>query len=234
MPTPSPSQARLRAFVRRETRLRDVPDLPALRLYTGDDVMALCQRAGNELGQADPPLPFWAFPWAGGLAVARYVMDHPEVVAGRRIVDLAAGSGLCGIAAMRAGARGVRSIDIDPLAEAATRLNARANGVAIAFSRRDCLDDPPPMDADLILAGDVCYEDTFARRALAWLRGAVTAGIPVLLGDPGRRYLPGSGGALRRVADYEVHTTRELEPEAIRTGTVWAVEPGTAAATLPR
>src|SRR4249919_2307916 len=152
----SPSPAQLRGFVRRTTRLRPVPDLDGVRLHQADDAMAILQLAGNELGQADPPLPFWAFAWAGGLAVSRYLVDHPAEVAGKRVLDLASGSGLCAIVALRSGAEAVEAVDIDPFSEAAVALNARANGVRIGFSRRDILGEEPPA-CDVILAGDVCY-----------------------------------------------------------------------------
>jgi predicted nicotinamide N-methyase len=214
---PAPTPARLTAFVREQTRLVPVPDLPDIRLHRADDVMTVLARAGELLGQEDPPLPFWAFPWAGGLGVARYLVDHPETVASRDVVDLAAGSGLCGIVAARLGAASVLAIDIDPLAGAAVALNARANGVRIGFAGRDPLDDEPPA-CDLILAGDVCYEETMARRMLAWLGRAADRGTQVLIGDPGRAYLPARG--LRRLGAYEVRTSRELEPSDVRTSSV--------------
>ena|SRR5436190_10695110 len=204
----SPSPARLRAFVRRHTRLRDVPDVPGLRLHTGDDVMEICRLAGLELGQPDPPLPFWAFPWAGGLAIARHLVDHPELVAGRRVVDVASGSGLCAIVAARNGAADVTAFDVDPIAEAAATLNARANRVQLVARRADPLGTPPP-ECDVILAGDVCYEETMAARMIAWLRTAADHGVDVLLGDPHRRYLPPD---LEALATYRVETSRELEP----------------------
>lgn len=213
----APSQARLTAFVRTQTRLLPVAEFPDIRLHRADDVMTVLARAGELLGQADPALPFWAFPWAGGLGVARYLVDHPETVAGRTVVDLAAGSGLCGIVAARLGAASVLAIDIDPVAAAALALNARANGVRIAFSGRDPLDDKLPT-CDVILAGDVCYEETMAGRMLAWLGRAAARGTDVLIGDPGRAYLPGRG--LRRLAAYDVRTSRELEPSDVRTVSV--------------
>ena len=193
--------------MRRQTRLADVADVPGLRLHTGDDVMAILQLAGRELGQADPPLPFWAFPWAGGLAIARYLLEHPDVVAGRRVVDVAAGSGLCAIVAARLGASVVEAFDVDPLAEAATELNARENGVRVTFRRTDPLESDPP-DCDVVLAGDVCYEETMASRMIAWLRRAAAQERTVLIGDPHRRYLPRD---LDLLAEYLVHTSRELE-----------------------
>jgi predicted nicotinamide N-methyase len=205
MPTQSP--ANLRAFVRRHTRLTPVPGLPGLRLQLADDVMVVMQLAGTELGQPDPALPFWAFAWAGGLAVSQYLVDHPEEVAGRRVLDVASGSGLCAVVAMRLGAASVHAVDIDPFSQAAVALNARANGVRVGFSRQDLLGAPPP-PCDVILAGDVCYEETMAGRMLDWLRLAARGGTRVLLGDPGRAYLP---AGLERLASYRVRTSRELE-----------------------
>ena len=220
MSTPSP--ANLRAFVRRNTRLLPVPDFPEVRLYQSDDVMAIMHLAGSELGQADPALPFWAFPWAGGLAVARYLADTPAEVAGLRVLDIASGSGLCAIVAMKSGAAWAHAVDIDPLSEAAVWLNARANGVHVGFSRDDVLRDPPP-ECDVILAGDVCYEETMAARMLAWLGAAARAGIRVLIGDPGRAYLP---PGMERLAAYEVRTTRELEDREIKNAAVYTFPAG--------
>ena len=215
----TPSQARLRAFVREHTRLVAVPGLPGLRIHTGADVMALCQQAGELLGQADPDLPYWAFPWAGGLAVAHHLAVHPDEVAGGSVLDLAAGSGLCGIAAVRAGATAVEAVDVDPLAGAAVWLNARANGVRLGFIGRDLLDEAPPL-VDVILAGDVCYQAGMAGRILPWLRRAASAGTRVLLGDPGRAHLPGD---LEAIATYDVQTSRELETAGLTPVSVYAL-----------
>ena len=199
MSTPSP--ANLRAFVRRNTRLLPVPDFPDMRLYQSADVMEVMHLAGSELGQADPALPFWAFPWAAGL----------------RVLDIASGSGLCAIVAMKSGAAWAHAVDIDPLSEAAVWLNARANGVHVGFSRGDVLRDPPP-GCDLILAGDVCYEETMAARMLAWLGAAARAGIRVIVGDPGRAYFP---PGMERLAAYKVRTTRELEDRELKEAAVY-------------
>lgn len=215
-----PSPAALRAFIRRHTVVRPVPDFPGVRLHQGDDVMELCSLAGIELGQPDPPLPYWAFPWSGGLAVARYLLEHPGEVAGRSVLDLATGSGLCAIVAMRLGARSARGVDIDPLAAAAADLNARENGVRVDVIRRDVLDDPPPPSVEVVLAGDVCYEETMATRVVDWLRHAAGQGSRVLLGDPGRTYLPRD---LELVASYRVRTTRELEANETRESFVYVV-----------
>jgi predicted nicotinamide N-methyase len=203
----SPSPSSLRAFIRRNAPLRSVPDVPEVRLHMADDVTALCRLAGDRLGLADPDIPYWAFPWAGGLALARYVMERPECVANKRVLDLGSGSGLCAIVALRAGARSVTAVDIDPFAEAAIALNGRANRVRVGFNGWDILGDPPPA-CDVILAGDICYEETMASRMVEWLRLADRRGIVVLLGDPGRRYLAPD---LERLASYTVRTTRELE-----------------------
>jgi predicted nicotinamide N-methyase len=215
---PNPSRAALRSFVLRETRLVEIPDLPGIRLRVAPDAMVVAGRAAALLGQSDPALPYWAFPWSGGLAVARYVADRPDLVAGRRVLDLAAGSGLCGIVAARSGAAAVTAADVDPLSEAAVVVNAHANDVEIAFVRRDLLDTDPPDDVDVIFAGDVCYEETMARRMLTWLEAAARTGIDVLLGDPGRAYLP---NGLDQVATYTVRTTREIEESTIKQSRVY-------------
>ncbi|HSL97502.1 MAG TPA: 50S ribosomal protein L11 methyltransferase [Candidatus Deferrimicrobiaceae bacterium] len=213
----TPSAARLRAFVRRHTRLVAVADAPGLRLRLADDAMAVLRQSGLELGEPDPPLPFWAFAWPGGLGLARYLADHPAEVDGRRVIDVASGSGLCAIAALRCGAAFVQAFDVDPLSEAAVSLNARANGVQIGFSRRDPLAEPAP-DCDVILAGDVAYEETLAGRMFGWLRAAQARGIRVLVGDPGRTYLPPD---LERLADYRVTASREIEDAELKTATVF-------------
>jgi predicted nicotinamide N-methyase len=182
-----------------------------------DDAMTVMRLAGDELEQADPPLPFWAFPWAGGLALSRYLVEHPDEVADRHVLDLASGSGLCAIVAMRMGAASAQAVDIDPLAEAAVALNAQANGVRIGFSPHDILDDPPPA-ADIVLAGDVCYEETMADRMLGWLRQAARNGTRVLIGDPGRAYLPSD---LLLLASFRVTTSRELEDSEAKTSAVY-------------
>jgi len=197
-----------RAFVLRHTRLQGVPGLAELRLHLSDDVFALWRAVADETDDRDPPIPFWAFAWGGGLAIAHYLHDHPERVAGRRVLDIASGSGLCAIAAGRAGAAAVTAADIDPFAAAATMLNARACGQRIDVLQADLLDDDPP-DVDVILAGDCWYEEGFGRRATAWLQAAQGQGIDVLIGDPGRRYL--DPDAVREIASYEVRTTTDLE-----------------------
>ena len=200
--------ASTRAFVLHHTRLRPVPGLDGIRLQLADEVLPLWHAVQVETADPDAALPYWAFAWGGGLALARFLADQPERVAGRRVLDLASGSGLVALAALRAGANTATAVDIDRFAVAAIGLNARANHRRIDAAVRDVLDDGPP-DVDVVLAGDVCYEAAFAERAVTWLRRARAAGIDVLLGDPGRRYLPATG--LTELASYEVRTTTELE-----------------------
>jgi predicted nicotinamide N-methyase len=209
-----------RAFVRRQTRLRPVPGLEEIRLHLADEVIPLWHAVQLETGDPDAAIPYWAFAWAGGLAIGRYLREHPEAVAGRRVFDLASGSGLCAIAAMRAGAATASGADIDPFAAVAIELNARAGGHRVSVVRRDVLDDEPP-DADVILAGDCWYEVGLAERVLPWLRRARARGIDVLVGDPGRRHLPLDH--LVELAAYDVRTTTELEDLERKLGRVYAL-----------
>ena len=209
-----------RSFVLRHTRLRAVPGVDGLRLHLADDVRAVWHATQVETGDPDAPLPYWACAWSGGLALARYLADHPERVAGRRVADIGAGSGIVAIAAMRAGAERVVAIDFDPFAIAAIDRNARANGQRIDATRRNVLDGPPP-EVDIVLAGDCCYDASLATRLLPWLRGVRAAGIDVLLGDPGRADLPLAD--LIELATYDVRTTSELEDLDHTRGIVYAL-----------
>ena len=211
-----------RAFVVRHTRLRPVPGLEEIRLHVADEVLPLWRAVQVETGDPDTALPYWAFAWAGGLAIARHLREHPEVVAGRRVFDLASGSGLCAIAALDAGAETANAADIDPFAVAAIGLNARANGLRVAATARDVLDEQPP-EVDIILAGDCWYEAALAARVLPWLRRARDRDIDVLVGDPGRRYLPAD--AFVALASYDVRTTTELEDRDRLGGRVFALRP---------
>lgn len=207
-----------RAFVLRNTRVRPVPGLDDVRLHLADEVLPLWHAVQVATGEPDAALPYWAFAWAGGLAIGRYLEDHPEVVVGRRVFDVASGSGLCAIVAARVGASAVTAADIDGFATAAIALNARANGRRITVVHRDVLDEVPP-DVDVILAGDAWYEARFAERILPWLLRARDQGIDVLVGDPGRRYLPTN--ALDELASYAVRTTTELEDLDQKVGRVY-------------
>ncbi len=209
-----------RDFIVANTRLQRPPHTPELQLHLADEVTPIWQLTEEALEEIGLPPPFWAFAWAGGQALARYVLDNPEVVAGKRVIDFASGSGIVGIAAMRAGAAGVLCADIDAYCGAALSLNAAANGVACAFTGQDLLDEPPPA-ADVILAGDICYEKPLAERVMAWLGAGRAAGATVLVGDPGRSYFPRTG--LQKLAEYQVETTRELEDFAVKKTCVWAL-----------
>jgi predicted nicotinamide N-methyase len=199
-----------------------VPGLEEIRLHLADEILPLWHAVQIESNDPDAALPYWAFAWGGGLAIARYLRDNPDAVAGRRVFDLASGSGLCAIAAMGVGASAVTAADIDPFAVAACGLNARANGHRVTTLQHDVLDETPP-DVDVVLAGDCWYEARLAERVLPWLQRVRDAGIDVLVGDPGRRYLPTE--ALEEIASYEVRTTTELEDLEYKVGRVYAVRP---------
>jgi predicted nicotinamide N-methyase len=207
-----------RAFILANTRLQRPPHTPELLLHLADEVTPIWRMTEEELGALGLPPPFWAFAWAGGQAVARYLLDHPEEAAGRRVLDFATGSGLIAIAAMKAGAKAAAGSDIDDFCAAAVALNAEANGVCVGFIGEDLLAAPPP-DAELICAGDVCYEKPMAEQVLAWLASAHARGARVLIGDPARTYFPREG--LVKLAEYQVETTRELEDFAVKRTGVW-------------
>ncbi len=208
-----------RTLILRTTRLRPVPGVDGLRLHLTDDVRATWHATQVETGDPDAPLPYWSVAWGGGLALARYLRGHPEVVSGRRVLDVASGSGIVAIVAAGVGAAEVTATDVDPIAVAAIALNAKANGVRLTTVRRDLLDAGPPTDVDIVLAGDCWYEPVLAHRALAWLRRARAAGIDILIGDPGRADLPVD--ALESVATYDVRTTSDLEDLGHRQASVY-------------
>ncbi|PVM91616.1 nicotinamide N-methylase [Caulobacter radicis] len=209
-----------RAFIRDNTRLLPTPHAPELVLHLADEITPLWKLTEEALEEIGLPPPFWAFAWAGGQALARYVLDHPEIVRGKTVIDFATGSGIVAVAAMKAGAKSVLAADIDVFCEAAVGLNAAANGVEIAFTDANLLDAPPP-PADVLLAGDICYEGPMAAAVMAWLGKGRAAGATVLVGDPGRTYFPKDG--LEKLAEYQVPTTRELEDLAIKRTSVWTL-----------
>lgn len=206
------------AFITSHTVLQAVPHAPEISLWLADEITPIWRMTEEELGEMGLPPPFWAFAWAGGQALARYLLDNPRAVAGKRVIDFASGSGLVAVAAMKAGAAEVLAADIDPFCGAALALNAEANGVEASFTDRNLLDEAPPA-ADLILAGDICYEKPLAEQVMAWLREARAAGAEVLIGDPGRTYFPKTG--LEQLAEYQVPTTRELEDMEVKRTRVW-------------
>jgi predicted nicotinamide N-methyase len=203
--------------------------VPEVVLHQADDPIGLWELGEGEYRSEQPP-PFWAFAWAGGQALARYVLDHPDLVAGRRVLDLASGSGLVAIAAAKAGAAHVLAVDIDPLAMAAIELNATANGVCVATQLADLLDGTA--DADVVLAGDVFYSASMAGRVHAFLRRAVRDGARALVGDPDRAFLP--RGQLTLLATMDVPVPHALESTHVKATSIWEVPgPVSARATGP-
>ncbi|MCA1953047.1 MAG: methyltransferase [Hyphomicrobiales bacterium] len=207
------------AFIRANTALRPVPHVPEIRLHVAHEAIALWQKTEEDLAEMGLPPPFWAFAWAGGQALARHLLDHPGIVAGRRVLDFASGSGLVAIAAAKAGARRVEAVDIDGYAAAAIALNAAANGVAIAPEQADLVDEDRGWE--VVLAGDVCYEQALAARVFAWLSALATRGAEVLIGDPGRAYLPKD--RLDAIATYSVPVVGALEDSEIKRTSVWRI-----------
>ena len=208
------------AFVHTNTRLNDVPLVPEIKLFLADEMVPIWQLTEDELSQSGLPPPFWAFAWAGGQALARYILDNPELVQERRVLDFASGSGIVAIAAAKAGARSVLAADIDPFAAAACAINAQANQVRVDTTTENLVGT---MDThwDVILTGDICYEQPLAGEVETWLRAHAAKGSLVLIGDPGRTYLPKTG--LEQRAVYNVHTTRELEDMDVRRTCVWEI-----------
>jgi predicted nicotinamide N-methyase len=205
-------------FIRANTGMMAPPLVPEIKLHLAHEAVPVWQKTEEELGEIGLPPPFWAFAWAGGQALARHVLDHAELVRGRSVIDLASGSGLVAIAAIKSGAASVLAADIDGFAVAAVGLNAALNGVALEITRDDLLAAPPP-SCDVVLVGDLFYEKALAGRVLAWLRQAEAAGGLVLIGDPGRSYLPKD--ELVKLAEYNVPVTRELEDSEIKRSAVW-------------
>ena len=207
------------AFIRAETRLLPVPHAPEIQLYLADEAVDLWKRTEEELAEMGLPPPFWAFAWAGGQALARYILDHPNIVAGKRILDFASGSGLVGIAAMKAGASHVDATDIDEFALSAISINSAANHVTLSGKLGDVIGTDDGWD--VICAGDVCYERDMAERVTDWLAQCAARGAMILIGDPGRSYLPRT--RLRELAEYQVPVTRTLEDADVKRTKVWTL-----------
>lgn len=214
------------AFIRSQTRLAPVPLVPEIRLHIAADVIDLWQRTEQQAGREQLPPPFWGFPWAGGQALARYLLDNAGTVRHRRVLDIASGSGLVAIAAVRAGAAAVTASEIDPLAAAAITLNCAANGVRPAGIVGDVLgghivavDAAAVAGTEVVLAGDAFYERSLAGQLLPFLHRCRAAGTLVLVGDPGRAYLPRD--QFERVGSYQVPVSRVLEDADVKETTVW-------------
>jgi predicted nicotinamide N-methyase len=197
------------SFIIANAALIAPPLVPEIRLYLATEVVPLWRATEEELEKMGVPPPYWAFAWAGGQALARYILDHPERIMGKHVLDIGSGSGMVAIAAAKAGAASVLAADIDAFSIAAIRLNAAANGVTVAFTQDDLIGAEG--DWDVILVGDLFYERPLAERLLAWLK---TLGCPALLGDPGRSYFPKD--QVEPLAVYNVQTSRDLEDREIR------------------
>lgn len=208
------------AFIRANTRVEAPALVPEISLHLASELVPLWQASEAELERMNVPPPYWAFAWAGGQALSRYLLDNPALVRGKAVLDFGAGSGLQGLAAARAGASRVLALDIDPFACAAIGLNATVNHLAVEVSTEDLIGDACER-FEVILAGDVCYERPMAGRVEVWLKALSAAGKLVLMGDPGRTYLPRDG--LERVTGYAVKTTREIEDTDLRNAVVWRV-----------
>jgi predicted nicotinamide N-methyase len=205
-------------FIRQNTNVMSPPLVPEIRLHLAHEAVPLWQKTEEELGEMGLAPPFWAFAWAGGQALARYVLDHSERVENLRVLDLATGSGLVAIAAVQAGSGSIVATDIDAFATTAAEMNAGLNQVRLEIKLEDVLHQQPP-PADVILVGDLFYEKTVAARCLTWLRQAQEQGAKVFIGDPGRSYLPKE--QLEKLAEYNVPVTRDLEDAEIKKTAVW-------------
>jgi predicted nicotinamide N-methyase len=205
-------------FIRQNTNVMSPPLVPEIRLHLAHEAVPLWQKTEEELGAMGLAPPFWAFAWAGGQALARYVLDHSERVENLRVLDLATGSGLVAIAAVQAGSVSIVATDIDAFATTAAEMNAGLNQVRLEIKLEDVLQQQPP-PADVILVGDLFYEKTVAARCLTWLRQAQGQGAKVFIGDPGRSYLPKE--QLEKLAEYNVPVTRDLEDAEIKKTAVW-------------
>ncbi len=206
------------SFVRQQTVVASPPLVPEVRLHLASEMVPIWQATEADLERHGLPPPYWAFAWPGGQAIARHLLDHPELVRGAKVLDFAAGSGLGAIAAARAGAASVAAAEIDRFAIAAIALNAALNKAKVDTIEQDIVGESGPWD--VILAGDVCYERPMAERVSRWLDELAASGKRVLMGDPGRNYLPQQG--LAEVARYQVPTSLDLEDRAIRETIVWA------------
>ena len=219
-PQPGPDPV---AFIRANMRLAAVPTLPQVRLYTAHPASGLWRLADTEAEDSEAPPPYWAYLWAGGAALARHFLARPETVSGRSVLDLGAGSGIVGIAAAKAGASRVIAAEVDPYGIAALALNAAANDVAIGVIAEDLTAGPPP-PVDLVAVGDLFYERDLAERVTAFLDRCLAAGIDVLIGDPGRAWLPRT--RLRLVAEYPVPDVGEVSTATMKPSAVFAFERG--------
>lgn len=208
----------VRAFLRANTKVLCPPLVPEVRLHLAEESLPIWQKTEEDLLQENIPPPFWAFAWAGGQALARYILDHHDEIAGKTVLDLGTGSGLTAIAAARAGAADVLASDIDPLAVITTELNAELNAVSVAVTSADLLHQPPDT-FDVILIADLFYERGLAEDALTYIRQAKALGAKIWVGDPSRSYFPKD--QFQRLETYKVEVTRDLEDALIKQTAVW-------------
>lgn len=219
----SRSRASDETFIRANTKPLQPPLVPEITLLLAEESLPIWQKTEEELGGLNVPPPYWAFAWAGGQALARLILDRPELVSGKRVLDLGSGSGVSALASARAGAVSVLAADVDAMALTAIGLNAAANGVAVATTRDDLLAGLPG-DFDVILVGDLFYERALAERVLAFIEAAAAGGALILIGDPQRNYFP--KGRFEAVAEYRVPVTRDLEDAEIKLTAVWQLVAG--------
>ena len=206
-----------RDFILANTDLIAPPLVPEIKLHLATEVVPLWRKTEEELAEQGVPPPYWAFAWAGGQALARYVLDNPENVAGKMVLDFGAGSGLVALAAARSGAAHVMAADIDAFSQAAIHLNAQSNDLDVECTGEDVIGTPG--NWQIILVGDMCYERPLAERLTAWLAERIAQGVAVLVGDPGRSYFPKSG--MEKLATYHVAVSRDLEDREIRETSVY-------------
>lgn len=209
------------AFIAAQTKIVHPPLVPEIKLHLATEITPIWEATEADLARMNLPPPYWAFAWPGGQALTRFLLDQPDWVKGKRVLDFAAGSGLSAIGAAMAGAARVEAAEIDDFASAAIALNARTNNVAIHLVNEDLIGAEPRWE--IVLAGDVCYEKPMADRVIAWFRALAGRGVAILMGDPGRAYLPRNG--LVELARYQVPTTLELEDRQMRETIVWRLMP---------
>jgi predicted nicotinamide N-methyase len=215
---PEYDEERTRTFIAANTRLLSPPLIPEIKLHLAEESVPIWQKTEEQLGEINVPPPYWAFAWAGGQALARYILDNPDAVSGKSVLDLGSGSGLTAIASKMAGATSVLAADIDAYALTAAKLNAAENSVSITTTSNDLL-AAPPARFDVILVGDLFYERQLADKVTAFIEAASIQGAIVLIGDPQRNYFP--KGRFQQVAEYNVPVTRELEDAEIKKAAVW-------------
>jgi predicted nicotinamide N-methyase len=208
-----PSLSDPAAFIREQTTLVSPPLVPELRLWTATEITPLWEATELLMQRTGIEPPFWAYAWPGSQALARFLLDQPELVAGKRVLDVGSGNGLAALAAARAGAQVVAN-DVDPMSLVAVALNAEENGLSAQGLLADLTGGEVLVDADVVLVGDLCYDKNITERLLSWLRGRVAAGARVLIAEPGRAFAPREG--VRALATYTVPTTMELESRTER------------------